>query len=50
VDWPSRLILSRTMITATPHTDGEDISFIDDVDALASTGAMLGCGDDNPYH
>ena len=38
------------MITAAPHADGGDISFIDDVDALASAEAMLGCGDDNPYH
>jgi hypothetical protein len=37
------------MIT-TPPAEGEDIRFIDDIDALASAEVMLGCGDDNPYH
>jgi hypothetical protein len=38
------------MITITPRAHDEDISLIDDIDALASAAAMLGCGDDNPYH
>ena len=38
------------MITAAPPSDGDDISFIDDVDSLGSAEAMLGCGDDNPYN
>ena len=38
------------MITVAPHPENEDVSFIDDVDALASAETMLGCGDDNPYH
>lgn len=39
------------MITAAPSVDeGEDIAFIDDVDALGSAEVMLGCGDDNPYN
>lgn len=37
-------------ITTAPRPESEDISFIDDVDALASAETMLGCGDDNPYH
>ena len=37
------------MITTAPVED-DDISFIDDIDALAGAEAMLGCGDDNPYH
>jgi hypothetical protein len=39
-------------ITQAPPGDGSDdheISYIADVDALSSTEAMLGCGDDNPY-
>jgi hypothetical protein len=35
---------------ALPRAEGEDISFIDDVDALGSAETMLGCGDDNPYN
>jgi hypothetical protein len=38
------------MITPAPRPEGDDISIIDDVDELASAAAMLGCGDDNPYH
>jgi hypothetical protein len=37
-------------ITIAPRAMDEDISLIDDVDALASAAAMLGCSDDNPYH
>jgi hypothetical protein len=42
--------LVPVMITAATRDEGEDISFIDDVDALGSAEAMLGCGDDNPYN
>ena len=38
------------MITSTPPAEGDDISFIDNVDTLGSAEVMLGCGDDNPYH
>jgi hypothetical protein len=38
------------MITTAPRAEGDDVSFIDDVDALGSAEAMLGCGDDNPYN
>jgi hypothetical protein len=38
------------MITPAPQAEGEDIAFIDDVDALGSAAVMLGCGDDNPYN
>jgi hypothetical protein len=37
-------------ITARPRAEDDDISFIDDVDALGSAEAMLGCGDSNPYN
>lgn len=36
-------------ITAPPRDDG-DVSIIDDIDALGSAEAMLGCGNDNPYN
>jgi hypothetical protein len=39
-----------TITAAPPRPDSEDISFIDDIDTLASAEVMLGCGDDNPYH
>lgn len=29
--------------------EAEEVEFLDDIDAVASTAAMLGCGDDNPY-
>lgn len=38
------------MITTAPPAEDDDISFIDDIDALAGAEVMLGCGDDNPYH
>jgi hypothetical protein len=38
------------MITTAPPAEADDISFIDDIDTLASAEVMLGCGDDNPYH
>ena len=38
------------MITTAPPAQDEEISFIDDIDALASAEVMLGCGDDNPYN
>lgn len=27
----------------------DDIAFIDDVDAIAGTDIMFGCGNDNPF-
>jgi hypothetical protein len=33
-------------ITTTPRDS--DVSIIDDIDALGSAEAMLGCGNDNP--
>jgi hypothetical protein len=38
------------MITPAPLAEGEDIAFIEDVDALGGAEVMLGCGDDNPYN
>jgi hypothetical protein len=35
---------------AEARAEDDDISLIEDIDALASAGVMLGCGDDNPYH
>jgi hypothetical protein len=29
--------------------DGDEISYVADVDDLSSTEVMLGCGNDNPY-
>lgn len=29
--------------------DDDEIRIVDDVDRLASTEVMLGCGNDNPY-
>ena len=36
-------------ITAAPRAEGDDVTFIDDIDTLGSAETMLGCGDDNPY-
>jgi hypothetical protein len=38
-------------IITTPQTEesAEDVEVIDDLDEIASTEIMLGCGDDNPY-
>lgn len=36
-------------ITPGPHAEEEEIEIIDDLDALAGTEIMLGCGNDNPY-
>jgi hypothetical protein len=36
-------------ITAPPRDDA-NVSIIDDIDALGSSEAMLGCGNDNPYN
>ena len=38
------------VITARPRAEDDDISFIDDVDALGGAEAMLGCGDSTPYN
>ena len=31
------------------HDNSDEIEVLDNLDAIASTEAMLGCGDDNPY-
>lgn len=31
------------------HLNEEDVEFLDNLDDLSSTEAMLGCGDDNPW-
>jgi hypothetical protein len=36
-------------LTQAPRAEDGDIRVIDDIDALGSAEAMLGCGDDNPY-
>lgn len=39
-----------TIADIAPATVADDeITFVDDIDTLAGTEAMLGCGDDNPY-
>lgn len=37
------------MIDTAPRAEDDGITFIDDVDALAGTDVMFGCGDDNPF-
>lgn len=38
-------------ITMPPDTgESSEIEVIADIDDLGSAAAMLGCGDDNPYH
>jgi hypothetical protein len=34
---------------ADGQPDGDEIDVLDDLDDIASTEVMLGCGDDNPY-
>lgn len=29
--------------------DGEELVIVDDLDELADTAIVMGCGDDNPY-
>ncbi|MBB6170720.1 hypothetical protein HNR23_000780 [Nocardiopsis mwathae] len=37
-------------ITPRPLPDEEtDVEIIENIDGIASTEIMLGCGDDNPY-
>jgi hypothetical protein len=43
--------MSPVSVTITaPPREGGDVSIIDDIDALGSAEAMLGCGNDNPYN
>ncbi|MFD9422718.1 MULTISPECIES: hypothetical protein [unclassified Streptomyces] len=36
-------------ISPRPQAEEEEIEFVDDLDAIAATEVMLGCGNDNPY-
>lgn len=34
---------------ATRPPEAEEIEFVEDMDPIAASEVMLGCGDDNPY-
>lgn len=40
--------MSATATETAPRT-GDEIVIVPDVDSIASTEVMLGCGNDNPY-